>query len=195
MTVESPKPSASARGMWLALGFVLSLFLVPFFVGMTLPDDYTGAVRAELPAEPAAVWDAIADHVGNPVSGESARVLDFPPVEGEGPRWTEELERTSLQVRTVSATPPTRLERVATDATNGVETTWRYELAPTAAGTEVRVSQHIRITDPTFTTPYFRVFAHYLDFVRQAPRDYLVGVALSMRLPEPTVTPVGSESD
>lgn len=193
MTVESPKPTASARGMWLALGFVLSLFLVPYVFGMTLPDDFDGAVQAELEATPQAVWDAIADYSAHPVSGESASGVDARPSDGAGPRWVERLERTALEVRTLSSRAPRELERLAVDATNGVETTWRYELVePEPGRTRILVRQHIRIVEPTFTTPYFRVFAHYLDFAQQAPRDYVVGLARGMQLTEPTVSPADS---
>jgi len=166
--------------MWLALGFVLSLFLVPYFLGFTLPDDYEGSVQVDVDLAPRRVWDQVFDHLAHPLSGSSVQeIVDLEPT-NSGPAWEERMERALLVVKTTVMDPPLQLERVAFDAANGVESTWRYELTPTEGGTQLIVRQHLKITDPGFATPYFRVFTHYLDFARQAPRDQVESIMIGL---------------
>lgn len=179
-SISMPKASKSARGMWLALGFVLSLFLVPYFVGCTLPDDYDGSVQTELAIAPQVVWDAILDHHEHPLSGAATlEVVDLAPTT-QGPAWEERMERARLVVETRSMDVPSNLERVAVDEANGVESTWTYELEPQMKGTRLVVRQHLRIVDAGFSTPYFRLFTHYLDFASRAPHDHLESIVRSL---------------
>lgn len=190
MTDPIPKASTSARGMWLALGFVLSLFLVPYFLGFTLPDDYTGAVQVDVALEPERVWSELIRHDEHPLSGGSVQsVVDLPDSD-VGPAWEEHMERAQFVVETRVMQPPTLLERVALDRANGVESTWRYELTAIEGGTRLQARQHLRITDPGFATPYFRVFTHYLDFARQAPRDQVESVVRALGIDEFEIVPV-----
>jgi hypothetical protein len=176
MTDPIPKASSSARGMWLALGFVLSLFLVPYFLGFTLPDDYEGSVQVDVALPPQRVWDELFNHAEHPLSGGSVQEVATLQPSPDGPAWEERMERALLVVETKVMQPPVQLERVAFDSANGVESTWSYELTPRDGGTRLVIRQHLRITDPGFATPYFRVFTHYLDFARQAPRDQIESI-------------------
>jgi len=193
MTDPKPKMSASARGMWLALGFVLSIFLVPYFLGLSLPDDYQGAVTAELAHAPQEVWDELFDHRLHPLSGGSVVKLVELPSDDLGPAWEERMQRTNLVVSTKLAEPPQRLIRLAIDASNGVESTWEYELGATDGGTQLVIRQRVRITDPGFSTPYFRTFFHYLGFAQQAPRDQVQSIARGLGEDEPEILPLEEE--
>ncbi|MCA8981331.1 MAG: hypothetical protein H6831_13950 [Planctomycetes bacterium] len=190
MTDPTPKVTTTARGMWLALGFVLSLFLVPYFIGFTLPDDYEGAVQVDVAFEPQRVWDELMRHDAHPLAGGSVQAVVELPATETGPAWEEHLERAQLVVETRVMQPPTRLERVALDRSNGVESTWQYELTPIDGGTRLLARQHLRITEPSFATPYFRVFTHYLDFAQQAPRDQVESVVRALGVDDFEVVPV-----
>jgi hypothetical protein len=149
-------------------------------LGFTLPDDYEGAVRVEVAAPPERVWSEVFDHVAHPLSGDSVNEIVELANHAAAPAWEERMQRAMLTVETRVMQPPTHLERVAIDRANGVESTWTYDLTPIEGGTLLRVRQHLRITDPGFTTPYFRVFTHYLDFARQAPRDQVESILLGL---------------
>lgn len=189
MTDPIPKASTSARGMWLALGFVLSLFLVPYILGFTLPDDYEGAVQVDVGLAPQRVWNELIRHDQHPISGGSVRSVVDLPDSPAGPAWEEHMDRAHLAVETRVMEPPALLERLAKDGANGVESTWRYELTPIEGGTRLCVRQHLRITDPSFATPYFRVFTHYLDFARQAPRDQVESVVRALGIDDFEIVP------
>ena len=189
MKSPSPTATASARGMWIALILVLCLFLVPYGAGLFLGDEFEGAVTTELAAEPQAVWDALYDHRSHPLSGGAVvSVVDLAPT-AVGPAWEERMERAALRVETLVAEPPRRLSRRAHDEANGVESTWTYALEATEAGTALRIHQEMRVTNPGFSAPYFRLAVEVLDFARQAPRDAVLSIADGLGLPEPVVVP------
>lgn len=191
MNDPQPERTTGARGMWLALAFVLFLFVGPWLYGATLPDEFVGAVRARFDAEPGAVWEELADHHTHPLSGGSAKEVVDRPHGDRSPAWTEHMERGRLDVVTDVSDAPRRLVRVAVDEANGVSSRWTYRLAPRAGGgTQLVVEQRTIVVDPGFTTPYYRLFFAWLDFAEQAPARQIESLAAALGEPGSAPEPV-----
>src|SRR5262245_52787899 len=117
--------------LWIVLGVLLALVLIPFLVGLFLPERYEARVRLSLARPADDVWQALCDHRAHPLAGKMCRKVEELPG-GPLPAWTEDLGQTKVTVQTLEATRPTRM--VCTMADSVVPMTARWELGLTPSG-------------------------------------------------------------
>ena len=162
--------------MWIA-GTVVAVLAVAvgavLAVGALLPAGHTARRSARLPADPGAVWAVVTDIDGYPSWRPGLRTVErLPDVDGR-PRWRERDRHGVITYEVTEAAPPSRLVTRIADDGLPFGGTWTYELAPSAGGTTLTVTEHGEIYNPIFRAMARFVFGYettltsYLDALRQ----------------------------
>lgn len=101
--------------LWIVLGIVATLVLVPVIIGMLMPERYEGQTKAFLAKSPEDVWAALQNYESHPMTGKmmkSAEALPESEWVNDLPAWVEGMghgER--ITVTTVEADRPLRMVR------------------------------------------------------------------------------------
>ncbi|HKM90902.1 MAG TPA: SRPBCC domain-containing protein [Candidatus Acidoferrales bacterium] len=158
------------------VGGLAALVALMVAVGALLPKNHLATQAATFRSQQARVWQAITDVAKFPAWRKDVKEVIAPQGADARAGWTEVWphgERVPIEVR--EWTPPTRLVTRIAAPDLAFGGTWTYELQPTAAGTELRITEHGEVYNPLFRALSKFVFGH-----TAAMRDYLVALGKSL---------------
>lgn len=151
--MTSPSPSRSRLLLaWLLVSVIAGVLfftlagLALYLLGRQLPPTHTASASVELPVSAERAFALIADVDGMkqwPGSGIDA-VEPLPP-ENALPVVRQRMGRNSFVLRTTEYAPPTRLTRTIADDHEFFSGSWTYEIAPTATGSRVTLTETGRV--------------------------------------------------
>ncbi len=159
-TVPGEKKRRKMTILWIVLGIVAVLILVPVIIGLLLPERYEGQTEAFLAQSPEDVWAALQNYESHPMTGKmmkSAEVLPKTEWVDDLPAWVEDMghgER--ITVKTVEADRPVRLVREMASASMPMTSRWVYALEETDGGCKLTVAGETYIRRGTWMVPIFR---------------------------------------
>ena len=127
--------------------------------GMTLPVHHTATRKVRLRQTPQAIFDVLA---GPPVWRTSLEsVEDLPAVNGR-PRWKEIDKRgNGITFELVEATRPLRRVTRIVDDNLPFGGSWTLEIAPSAGGSTVSITEHGEVRNPIFRFMSKFILGHY----------------------------------
>ena len=148
------------RAGLIVLATLAVLVAVVAGVGMMLPRDHVETRSAKLPADPDAVFAAIAD-VGSYAAWRTSlsAVEVLAPVNGRA-RWVDVSGGDRIAMEQVERQPPRRLVTRIADPDLPFGGTWTFELTPEAGGTRLRITERGEIRNPIFRTMSRFVFGY-----------------------------------
>ncbi|MCA8959880.1 MAG: SRPBCC family protein [Planctomycetes bacterium] len=163
--------------LWVLLGFVV-LLLVPFVVGLFLPEGYEGHASARLERSPEEIWEAIHDPERHPMSGRMCKGIhrDDGRDASSLPEWTEDLGSTKLTVTTREANRPRRCVREMRDAVVPMSAKCVIEIQPDGRGSRVTYSNATTIRSGTWHVPIFRFIMTISHGVQRNCENWLKGL-------------------
>lgn len=153
---------------------LLILIALVFGVGYLLPPEHTATRSLTLPHPPERVWALISDYAGQPRwRAELSRVEILADAGGARVR---EIDRhgDAITYETVAAEPPRRLVRRIADDDLPFGGTWTLDIAATATGSTLTISERGTVHNPMFRFLSRFVFGHtasmdaYLAALEQA---------------------------
>ncbi len=131
--------------LWIALGIVGGLIVVPIIIGMLLPERYVGQVEVIFPNPLDDVWTALADFESHPMTGKMMKGIEKLPDENGSATWVENMGHgEKITVKTVESEKPARLVREMSSAGCPMTSRWEYDLAPVDAACQVTLSGETR---------------------------------------------------
>ncbi len=146
--------------LWIIVGIVAVLVLVPFIIGSLLPQRYEGETEAFLAQSLEEVWVALQDYESHPMTGKmmkSAEALPKTEWVDDLPAWVEDMghgER--ITVKTVEADRPVRLVRELVSAGVPMTSRWVYTLAEAEGGCNLTIHGETHIRRGSWMVPIFR---------------------------------------
>ena len=157
-------------------GGLAALLVLMVAIGVLLPKNHVATQAATFGSQPAQLWQAMTDVAKFPSWRKDVKEVIAPPAADARAGWTEVWshgERVPIEVR--EWTPPARLiTRIAApDLPFGG--TWTYELTPTNAGTELRITENGQVYNPLFRFLSKFVFGHTTTM-----RVYLLALGKSL---------------
>lgn len=158
--VPGKKKGRKMTILWIVMGIVAAIVLVPFIVGSMLPQRYEGQTRAFLAQSPDKVWDALLNYESHPMTGKMMKSVEaLPKTEwtDDLPAWVEDMghgER--ITVKTVEADRAVRLVREMASAAMPMTSRWVYTLEPAEGGCNLTIQGETFIRSGTWMVPIFR---------------------------------------
>ncbi len=146
--------------LWIVIGIVLVLVLVPFIIGSLLPERYEGQTEAFLAESPVDVWVALQNYESHPMTGKMMKTVEaLPRTEwvDDLPTWVEDMghgER--ITVKTVEADRPVRLVREMASAAMPMTSRWVYTLEEADGGCTLKMQGETNIRRGSWRVPIFR---------------------------------------
>jgi ribosome-associated toxin RatA of RatAB toxin-antitoxin module len=129
-------------------------------VGLMLPRDHVETRSARLPADPDAIFAAIADVGAYAAWRTSLSAVEvLPPVDGRA-RWVEVSGGDRVAMEQVERQPPRRLVTRIADPDLPFGGTWTFELAPEEGGTRLTITERGEIRNPIFRVVSRFVFGY-----------------------------------
>jgi len=156
----------------MALAALALLAAVVAITGWSLPVAHVATRQATLAAPPDVVWKTITDVDAFPTWRTDVKTVERAPGSG-ALTWIEHGRSGSLKLTVEASEPPRRLVTRIADPSLPFGGTWTYELAPSAGGTTLTVTEHGEIYNPIFRAMARFVFGYettltsYLDALRQ----------------------------
>ncbi len=146
--------------LWIVIGIVAALVLVPFIIGSLLPQRYEGQTEAFLAQAPEDVWVALQNYESHPMTGKMMKSVEaLPKTEwvDDLPGWVEDMghgER--ITVKTVEADRPVRLVREMASAAMPMTSRWVYTLEEADGGCNLTMHGETHIRSGSWMVPIFR---------------------------------------
>ncbi len=141
--------------LWIVIGIVAVLVLMPFIIGSLLPQRYNGQTEAFLAQSPEEVWAALQNYESHPMTGKmmkSAEALPKTEWVDDLPAWVEDMghgER--ITVKTVEADRPVRLVREMASASMPMTSRWVYTLEEADGGSDLNLRGcHLTLQGETY---------------------------------------------
>jgi Polyketide cyclase / dehydrase and lipid transport len=157
----------------LAVALLVALILVVLVGGLLLPEEHQASRTLATKQSPQAIWDAINDHANEPKwrpDVESVRSLG----ERDGREvWQENYkDGNRVTLMTTESKPPTRMVRELTDLEGPFSGRWEIDIQPTPAGSNVRITEIGKVSNP-----FFRFVSKYVIGHTTFMERYLEGLA------------------
>lgn len=160
---------------WLIRIVVLFVVLVLAVViaGALLPEEHHAARTLITKQTPQALWDVINDHANEPQwRSDVASVTSLGLRDGK-PVWQENYkDGNRVTLITTETKPPTRMVRELTDLEGPFSGRWEIDITPTAAGSNITVTEIGKVSNPIFRFISKYVIGHTTFMER-----YLKGLA------------------
>ena len=132
------------------LGTVVVLGLV-IGIGYSLNQQHTATRETKLAAAPAVVWNTITDFSNAASFRPDLSRVDVLPAQNGTPVWREvDRKGESITFAVTESIAPKRLVVKIAQPDLPFGGTWVYELAPSGAGTSVRITENGEIYHPIF---------------------------------------------
>lgn len=138
---------------WLIrVGILLVVCLLGvFIVGALLPEEHR-ASRTLITKQPAqTIWDAINDHASEQQwRSDVANVTSLGERDGK-PVWQENYkDGNKVALITTESKPPTHMVRELTDLDGPFSGRWEIDIAPTAQGSNITITEIGKVSNPLF---------------------------------------------
>lgn len=160
--------------VWIAIGILVVLAVIPFAVGPFLKTTYRGHASRIVDRSPEELWTVILDVESHPMSGPQCKSVELEdPSETTLPNWIENLGSTKLRVCTVETDPPRRIVRELSDLVVPMRARSVIEIEPAGEGSQVRVENETTIESGTWHVPVFRFIMTISNGARRACEQYL----------------------
>ncbi len=159
-TASGKKKRRKMTILWIVLGIVAVLVLVPVIIGSLMPERYEGQTEAFLAQSPVDVWVALQDYESHPMTGKMTKSFEaLPRTEwvDDLPAWVEDMghgER--ITVKTVEADRPVRLVREMASAAMPMTSRWVYTLEEADGGCNLTVHGETHVRRGSWMVPIFR---------------------------------------
>ncbi len=143
--------------LWIILGTVAGMIVVPIIIGLLLPERYVGQLKVIYAKPPDDVWAALADFEEHPMTGKRMKSIEKLPDENGMKTWVEDMGRgEKITVKTVLSEQPTRIVREMSAASMPMSSRWEYALEPVDTGCQVTLSAETYIRQGNWMVPVFR---------------------------------------
>ncbi len=83
--------------LYIALGGVAAVVVVPMITGLLLPERYLGQLKVVFPKPPDDVWAALADFEKHPMTGKMMKSIEKLPDENGLKTWIEDMGHGACQ--------------------------------------------------------------------------------------------------
>ena len=145
--------------LWIVVGLAALLLLVTL-IGWLLPKEHVVTRAARFHQKPEAIWKAVTDVDAMPAWREGLKgVKRLPDVNGL-PAWIEQTSAGDIALEIAESNPPRRMVSRIADPKLPFGGTWAYEIAPTAEGATLRITENGYVTNPLFRFLSRFVFGH-----------------------------------
>ncbi len=163
--------------VYLILGVIAAMVLVPFVVGSLLPRDFEVFARRRIDADAERIWAELNDYRNNPASGRMCRGVEPLPDSNGLPAWREDLGSTKTRNTIVVSDPPQRLVRRMEDEVVPLRVECEYRISPADRGCDVTSMARGTIDRGTWHVPFFRFIIHVFGGIRKGQEQYLNAIA------------------
>lgn len=165
--------------VWLRIGLLVlvALALLPFVVGLFLPESYDARIQFTLSRPPEDVWAAISNPEKHPMTGQMMKQVTRRPDENGLPVWVEDMGSSQITVKVVEATPPTHQKRQVKDSVVPMTAEWTFHIEKTEGGSRITATNHTVIRSGTWHVPLFRFIMTLTKGAEMGLKDYWSGVA------------------
>jgi hypothetical protein len=161
------------RILILVLGLLAALILVVLVGGLLLPEEHQASRTLVTKQSPQAIWDTINDH-----ANEAKWRSDIESVTSLGDRngkpvWQENYkDGNKVALITTDSKPASRMVRELTDLEGPFSGRWEIDIEPTATGSNVKVTEIGKVSNP-----FFRFVSKYVIGHTTFMERYLKGLA------------------
>lgn len=145
--------------LWIVVGLAAMLLLITL-MGWMLPKDHVVSRVGRYRQSPESVWKAITDVDAMPSWREGLKGVKQLPGKNGLPSWVEQTSAGNITLETTESTPPRRMVSRVADLKLPFGGTWTYEIAPTAEGATLRITENGFVTNPLFRFLSRFVFGH-----------------------------------
>ncbi len=157
--------------LYLALGGVAAVIVVPMITGLLLPERYLGQLKVVFHKPPEDVWAALADIEKHPMTGKMMKDVDKLADENGLAVWVEDMGHgEKITVKTVESEQFTRVVREMSSAYAHMTSRWEYDLESVDAGCRVTLSGETYIRRSNWMVPIFRFMMVVAGGVRKGLR-------------------------
>ncbi len=167
--------------LWIALGVIAAVIIVPVIIGLLLPERSVGQVKVVFRKSPEDVWTALSDFEKHPMTGKMMKGVERLPDENGLATWVEDMGHgEKITVTTVECEQPTRVVREMSSASAPMTSRWEYDLEPVDVGCRVTLSGETYIRRGNWIAPIFRFMMAVGGGVRKGLRIQMDMVASSI---------------
>lgn len=156
------------KWLLIALGALIVLAGVAYWMGSRLPQDHVVAVRAHFRAQPESVYAAVHDVSDYPKWRTDVRSVELLPPRDGRMRWKETTRHGTLEYEFTLDLAPSRLVSTLTTQDAGFSGRWLFHFLRDTTGTTVLVSEEGAVPNP-----FFRFMMQYVFGVRTTLDNYL----------------------
>ncbi|HEV2643546.1 MAG TPA: SRPBCC domain-containing protein [Candidatus Elarobacter sp.] len=170
---------------WIAwtVGAFVALLVVVVAIGAVLPQGHVASRTIELSHPPAVVWRTITDVAHYPSWRAGITAVDVLPAgAGASLAWREHSRNGSLGFDAPEVVAPTRFVTRMTDRDIPFGGGWTFQLAPSATGTSLTITERGEVYNPFFRFVSRFVIGHYrsidtylADLTRELDRSASAG--------------------
>lgn len=169
---------------------LVGFLLVPYLIGLLLPDEYEGRIDVLLPVTRESLWEELQNFEAHPFSGLMVRRVLEGERTGEGaPAWVEDLGNTRIRVRTAEIRPPRRWRVEMGDQVVPMDSTWTIELEEHEEGTLVRAANRTVVRSGSWRSPVFRLILRSSGATEKVLREYFRSIAGALHVTARLVPP------
>jgi hypothetical protein len=147
---------------WILWIFVVlaGLLILLVLIGWLLPKNHVATRQGRYRQPPEAIWKAITDVDAMPSWREGLKSVKHLPDKNGLPVHLEVTDIGEIPMETVEMTPPRKLVSRIADPKLPFGGTWTFEIAPTAEGSTLRITENGYVTNPVFRFLSRFVFGH-----------------------------------
>lgn len=141
-------------------------------IGWLLPRDHVATRIGRYRQPPDAIWKAIADVEAMPSWREGLKSVQRLPDRNGFPAHIEVTSSGTIPMETVEMVPPQKLVTRIADPKLPFGGTWTFEIAPTAEGATLRITERGYVTNP-----FFRFMSRFVFGQTSTMESYLRSLA------------------
>ncbi len=141
-------------------------------IGWLLPRDHVATRIGRYRQPPDAIWKAIADVEAMPSWREGLKSVQRLPDRNGFPAHIEVTSSGTIPMETVEMVPPQKLVTRIADPKLPFGGTWAFEIAPTAEGATLRITERGYVTNP-----FFRFMSRFVFGQTSTMESYLRSLA------------------
>jgi uncharacterized protein YndB with AHSA1/START domain len=141
-------------------------------IGWLLPRDHVATRIGRYRQPPDAIWKAIADVEAMPSWREGLKSVQRLPDRNGFPAHIEVTSSGTIPMETVEMVPPQKLVTRIADPKLPFGGTWAFEIAPTAEGATLRITERGYVTKP-----FFRFMSRFVFGQTSTMESYLRSLA------------------